>query len=69
MRQSEQRENKEKGKVRIWPEMSWGHNVPALESRMFTRGQCQAALVGAAASSGERGLSSEGTHMGAVMTV
>lgn len=43
--------------------------MPALESRMFTRGQCQAALVGAAASSGERGLSSEGTHMGAVMTV
>ena len=43
--------------------------MPALESRMFTRWQCPAALVGATASSGEQGVSSEGTHMGTVMTV
>lgn len=43
--------------------------MPALESYMFTRWQCQVALVGASASLGERGVSSEGTQMGAVMTV
>lgn len=43
--------------------------MPALESYMFTRWQCQVVLVGATASLGERGVSSEGTQMGAIMTV
>lgn len=43
--------------------------MPALELNTSSRGQCQVSLVGAAASTAERGVPSEGTQVDTLMTV